>query len=55
VFTNQSDFLKHRKQKHAQNVPHCKNFDKGARKYGNENDKLKHEDEMTNNNVKLNI
>ena len=28
---------KHRKKKHAQNVPQCKNFEKGACKYGNEN------------------
>ena len=30
VFTNQSELLKHRKKEHAQNVPHCKNFEKGA-------------------------
>ena len=37
VFTHQSEFLKHRKKKHAQNVPHCKNFENGECRYGNKN------------------
>ena len=47
VFTNKSEFLKHRKIKHAQNVPHCKNFEKGACRYENENCWFKHNQHET--------
>ena len=45
VFTNKSEFLKHRKKVHAKNIPLCKNFGKGACIYGNEKCWFNHNDD----------
>ena len=49
ICRTQSEFLKHRKTKHSEQVPTCKNFKDGECIYGQENCWFNHKTEKENN------